>query len=965
MIKFLSLLIPGVVSGGLYAIIGTGLVLGYQTTGIFNFGYGAIAFATSYLYFQLNTGQHLPIVWSAIISILVFAPLLGLALERMMLRRLSDAPVYARIVGTIGLIVALPNLVLWVVSAINTGGGTLPTNESVLTAPGLGPTPALYFHLISSVSISTDQIAILAAALVSATGLWILLRHTRLGLMMRANVDRRELAELRGISPARVSRISWILISTLSGLVGVLIVPLFGLDPDNFTLVVLGSIAAVVFAGLRSLPLVVAGGVLLGVIQNLVAGYATTFLPSSIAQLSGLLSSVPFVLAVVGLLVLGYLSRKRTRNPIPEEPRFDHREGLSALRRRLPWVIVTAALILYTMVFASSYWASLLSQGMVYAIIFLSFVVVTGIGGMVSLAQATFVTAGGFITGWLVTHRFHNIPVLMSGGHLNFTIALIAAAIGTAVIGMAIAFIVRRLGALPLALATLTLGFTCELIFFNINSISGGSTGYTVNAPSLGSFLNFDSPRALTLLLIAIFGLITLLIYNVQRGASGRAMLVSRSSEIGARTVGLSPDRIKVLMFGFSAAIAGVGGALFAVTSSPFGNTTAPTTTGLIWLAVVVTFGVRRPAGALLAGLAYALGTEIFAQITNWNATVHTDTQSTYFLPILFGLGAIGLAKEPDGLLAQNARQFGELRKKLARRAASKAPVLSLGDSGPIEGVDGPIPTASPSQFVVAPDLTPNGHARHAAPTAATDNNTPSVAADNGTLPVLEFDGVVAGYGAIEVLHQTNLRVQPGSIVALLGANGAGKTTLCRVATGLLTPTAGRVLRRGVDVTGQRAYTRTKAGMLSTPEGRGIFPGLSVQENLGVWLQTPEERDQAYEQFPILASRRKQLAGLLSGGEQQMLALASALVRPPEIFIADEPTLGLAPLASEAICNVLDQLRSQGVAILLVEEKAAEVLALADTVAFMTLGRITWTGPRSEVDADALASAYFGAETTR
>ena len=673
MTKFLSLFVPGAVSGALYAIIGTGLVLGYQTAGIFNFGYGAIAFTTAYLYFQLHTGQHLSIVWSALISIVVFAPLMGFLLERIMLRRLSDAPIYARIVGTIGLIVALPNLALWLVAVINIGGANLPTNQSVTTGPGLGPTPANYFHVLSGVVINTDQLAILAASVVSAGGLWIILRHTRLGLAMRANVDRRELAELRAISPARVSKVAWVLVSTLSGLVGVLMVPLFGLDPNTFTLVVLGSIAAVVAGGLRSLPFVFVGGLALGVIQNMVAGYATSFLPPSVAQLSGLLSSVPFVLAVVGLIVLGSLTRRRTRNPIPEEPRPDHRDGLSPLRRRLPWVIFTAALILYTTLLATSFWAGLLAQGMVYAIIFLSFVVVTGIGGMVSLAQATFVTAGGFLAGYLVTHQFGNIPVIMSGGHLNFGLAVVASALGTAVVGMAIAFVVRRLGALLLALATLALAFTCELIFFNINSISGGSSGYTVNPPSIGSFLNFSSPRSLTMLLLAIFGVITLLIYNIQRGASGRTMFAARSTEIGARTTGLSPDRIKVLMFGFSAAIAGVGGALFTITSSPFGNTTAPTVVGLVWLAVVVTFGIRRPAGALLAGLFFSLGTSLFAKITTWNATLHTATQSPYFLPILFGLGAIGLAREPDGVLAENARTIARLREKRAARIRAGA----------------------------------------------------------------------------------------------------------------------------------------------------------------------------------------------------------------------------------------------------------------------------------------------------
>jgi ABC-type branched-subunit amino acid transport system ATPase component/branched-subunit amino acid ABC-type transport system permease component len=942
MTKFLSLLVPGAVTGALYAIIGIGLILGYQTAGIFNFGYGAIAFTCAYLFYQLNSGQHLPTVWAAILTVLVFAPTMGLLLERILLRRLANAPVYARIVGTIGLVVALPNLALWVVSIINLEGGNLPTNQSVSTAPGLGPTPATYFHVLTGVAIDTDQLAILAAAVVAAVGLWFLLRHTRLGLAMRANVDRPELAQLRGISPAKVSRVAWVLISVLAGLVGVLIVPLFGLDPNTFTLVVLGSIAAVVFGGLRSLPLVFLGGLLLGVIQNMVAGYADSFLPASVAQLSGLLSSVPFVLAVVGLIILDTLTRRRTRNPITEDPQPDHRAGLSSFRRRLPWAVVAAALVFYTLVLANAYWASLVMQGLVFAIIFLSFVVATGMGGMVSLAQATFVTAGGFIVGWMVTHRLpFGIPGLTSHGHLNFGVATLVAAVGTAAVGMVFAFVVRRLGTLLLALATLALGFTCELIFFNIDSISGGSTGYTVAPPSLGSFLNFASPKAMTLLLLAVFGLITLVMYNLRRSGSGRAMFAARSTEIGARSVGLSPDRIRVLMFAFSAAVAGVGGAFFAVTSSPFGNTTAPTEAGLFWLAVVVTFGIRRPGGALLAGLFYGVGTSLFGRVTTWNGTLHAATQSPYFLPILMGLGAIGLAREPDGVLAAGAKAISQIQGRRVGPAAVEVgpPTVSGMKVAPL------VPVAEGRPEVVVP----------ATPVRRPDPN----AADDRPM-VLSFDGVTAGYGAVEVLHGTDFEVREGSLVALLGANGAGKTTLCRVAAGLVRPSGGRILHRGADITATAPYQRALDGILSSPEGRGVFPGLSVEENLAVWLPDGDLRARAFEHFPVLGKRRRQLAGLLSGGEQQMLSLAPALVRPPDLYIADEPTLGLAPLAAEAVCETLGELRNAGVTILLVEEKATEVLALADTVAFMTLGRITWSGPRSEVDIDQLTSAYLG-----
>jgi ABC-type branched-subunit amino acid transport system ATPase component len=148
------------------------------------------------------------------------------------------------------------------------------------------------------------------------------------------------------------------------------------------------------------------------------------------------------------------------------------------------------------------------------------------------------------------------------------------------------------------------------------------------------------------------------------------------------------------------------------------------------------------------------------------------------------------------------------------------------------------------------------------------------------------------------------------------------------------------------------------------PEARGIFPGLTVEENLEVLLRTPAQRQQAYERFPILGTRRKQTAGLLSGGEQQMLSLAPALAEPPKVFVADEPTLGLAPLAAETVIAAVAELRDLGCAVLLVEEKAREVLDIADMVAFMELGRVAWVGPRAEIDEEQLAATYLGPVST-
>jgi ABC-type branched-subunit amino acid transport system ATPase component/branched-subunit amino acid ABC-type transport system permease component len=941
--KFLNLVISGAVSGAIYSVMASGLVLTYQSSGIFNFAHGAVAFATAYLFFQLHQatsagGLGWPLIPSAIVAILVFAPLLGLLLDRILLRRLADAPVYARIVGTIGLLVALPALVLWLVETVGNSVLELglPTNTPGFQPPGLGPYPReVVWRPLSGVAINSDQLAVFVAAGGAALLLWLVLRHTRIGLEMRAGVDRRELAGLRGVDAGTTSAVTWALSMALAGLGGVLIAPLFGLADVDYTLVVLGSLAAVVAAGLRSIPIAFVAGLLLGVLQNLVFGYAPGFL----TDISGFLSAIPFILTVLLLFFLGFDRTRAAGSVADESPPEDHRAGLPAWRRVLPWGVAITALVVYELWFASEFWSSLIAKGIVLGIVFLSFVVITGLGGMVSLGQATFVTASAFTVGYLVNTKFgFTIPLVMHDGRVGFFFAVIAGAAVAAAVGAVIAIPVRRLGPLALALATLSLAFVAELTVFQLEAVRNGSRGWPVPPLNLETFeaalplgpFDFTDPRTMAMLALVVFGVITLIIRNLQRSASGRAMLAVRSSEVAARTSGIGADWAKVSVFAVSAAIAGVGGGLLAVVNSPVNNRTAPAFIGLIWLAVTVTFGIRRPGGALLAGLAFATFTDLLQVITGWGfmpAWAASLTNTTQLAAILFGIGAINLAKNPDGVLALVGTQRLERRRRREEAAKERAaPVTTVPATTPLEaasadGADGP---------------------KEVEPAA------------------LRLERIVAGYGEVEVIHGVDLSVPTGQVVTLLGANGAGKSTLCAVAAGLLEPTSGRVLLQGDDVTAEPAFRRARRGLILAPEARGIFPGLSVDENLSLLLRSSAEREQAYERFPLLAERRRQPAGLLSGGEQQMLALSSALVRPPKVFVADEPSLGLAPLASEAVFGALTELRERGSSLLLVEEKAREALELADVVAVMELGRIAWTGPRRDADADRLAAVYLG-----
>ena len=227
----------------------------------------------------------------------------------------------------------------------------------------------------------------------------------------------------------------------------------------------------------------------------------------------------------------------------------------------------------------------------------------------------------------------------------------------------------------------------------------------------------------------------------------------------------------------------------------------------------------------------------------------------------------------------------------------------------------------------------------------------------------LELRDMHAAYGRIEVLHGMDLVVPEASVFALLGPNGAGKTTLLNVIGGKVVPTAGCVHIAGSHVNGAHPDALSRAGVCRIPEGRGVFPNLTVAENLRMMTyagtSTDEVEEIAYARFPILGERRKQLAGTLSGGQQQMLAMARALSADPSLLLVDELSMGLAPLIVAELYDVLAQLAADGVAILLVEQFARTALAIADYAAIMVQGRVQHVGQPADL-ADVVSEAYLG-----
>ncbi|MBO0511719.1 ABC transporter permease subunit, partial [Streptomyces beijiangensis] len=644
-----------------------------------------------------------------------------------------------------------------------------------------------------------------------------------------------------------------------------------------------------------SVPLAFAGGLGLGVLQNLTAGYA-----SFADGITGFRTAVPFLILFAGLLIMTRRQRAAGTAAV-DAPPVDYLAGRSWGRRWGVWAAgaVLLAVAFYTV--TTPFWSGILAQGLAISLVFVSFTVVTGLGAMVSLAQATFVTGAALVAGLLMSHGWPFVA---------------AAAVGTcvaALLGAVAALPALRLGGRSLALATLALAFLADQVLFQFRWLRNGDTGWEIPRPVFGP-VDLGDDRAMGVALVVLVTVAVAALSALRSSRAGRAMLAVRSAPAAALASGVSVIRTKLLVFTVSAGVAGFGGVMYASYNTRVTATDFTAMSGLIWLAVAVAAGVRRPQFAVVAGLVFALVPHLMSEYV---------TSSAHLPVILFGLAGLALANDPDGYCAAVSARWH--RRRATARAAS----------APAAG-EAPPPVPSPRRPV------------------ANDTAKPVAGA------ALELRGVRAGYDGAPVLHGVDLSVRPGEILALLGPNGAGKSTTCRVAAGVLSPLTGSVYAAGREVTREGPVRRSRGGIVLAPEGRGIFPGLSIEENLALYIEDRDGRDAVYARFPGLANRRTVTAGSLSGGEQQLLALAPLLQRPPAVLVADEPSLGLAPRIVDEVFLLLTELRDQGTALLLVEEKAAEVLGVADTVAYLAQGRVTWCGPRTAVEDDRLTEAYLG-----
>ncbi|MGW6117917.1 ABC transporter permease [Nocardia sp. NPDC055165] len=634
----LSYVLAGLSLGSIYAIAAGSLVITYVSSGIFNLAFAAMAFTVARFYYFLDTEMSWGNVEAAVVALLVFAPLLGMALYATLFRHLRHSSPVVKLMVTVGLSVALPPLVGLVL------GGLVN-----VTAPGLAPRPLSVVHIFGAV-VNADQLVTYAGlVVVLIVGVGVL-RFTDVGLKVRALVDSEALTGLSGTNPGHVALGVWAASATLAGLAGILIAPTSGLSVEGMTYMMSAAFAAVVAARLRSLPVAVVVALVMGVVTLVVQRY----LDASSQFTSAVVSSVPFAFMLAFLLY--YALRGQTGNtqsgaaldvsirPQGGDPSLISAPittGTGRIGSALAATVVIIGVVVTMPAVLDTYWTGLLASGIALAIALLSYTLVTGEGGMVWLSQITFAGAGAVLTAELV-NRANWDPL----------VAVIAGPLVIVPVGVLLGLLTIRLGNLYVALVTLTFGSLIQTLVLTRDPFYNFGSGQPMSRPAFA-----EENASFTYLALATFLVLAFLIINVRRSTVGLAMNAVRWSENGARTLGISIVQTKVLVSGLATYVAAVGGGFFAMSAQSTLPDAFHPSVGLVWLAVLVTMGARSIIAALIAGIVFLLVPALFS--------TYLPSEFSDIPVILFGLGAVGLALHPEGVVMQAAHACARV---LARR---------------------------------------------------------------------------------------------------------------------------------------------------------------------------------------------------------------------------------------------------------------------------------------------------------
>lgn len=613
--QFIAFGIVGLSTAAIYAIIGSGLVLTYATTGVFNFAHGAAGMLAAFTYWQFTVGWGWPVPVALVVVLSVLAPVFGLVVERFVLRPVQGLGDAERLVMTVAMLSGSIALARWI----------WDPNVPRPLFPFFADRPALH---VGSATITWHQAITMGVAVVVAVGLWVLLNRTRPGTEMRATVDDRALVGLTGADPVRANRVAWILGTQLAAVGGILIAPSVTLDASQLSLLIVSAYTAAVFGRLRSLPLTFVGAIVVGCMESYLAGY----LPQN-AYLPGLRLAAPALLLFVSLLV------------------FPHRRLRGRVRRLVavpvPTVrgtaLLAAGVIALGVVLASVLGdADLLTYGPIFSlgVVAMSYVPLAGYAGQISLCQLSMAGVGAIVWAHLGAH--------------GSVWGLVLAVVVSAVAGALVALPALRLSGVYLALGTAAFAVVLDQWIFTLPSFD--VFGVRISLFDQGS-VNVAGPRLFGLTLdsgqrLMVFAAVCLAVVSagvaVLRGSRfGRRLIASRDSEAAYATLGGNLLLAKVAVFALAAGIAGLGGALYGMQEQSITADQFTFVAGLPIFLIAVIGGLAAVGNGLFTGAALVGPTGALVGLASWSQNL---------VACLPSLAGIGLGRNPDGIASELRR---------------------------------------------------------------------------------------------------------------------------------------------------------------------------------------------------------------------------------------------------------------------------------------------------------------------
>jgi ABC-type branched-subunit amino acid transport system ATPase component/ABC-type branched-subunit amino acid transport system permease subunit len=900
-----GVIVQGALVGGLTSFLALGIALVYRANRIVNFAAGDLGIVPATLAILLTISSIGLGWWPALFVGLVAAVLLGALVEIVVIRRFTRSPRLVLTVATIGLAQLLAagalRLPVWIV----------PTGRAI-------PTPFDVHLTISPITFrGTDVVALVAIPIVFV-GLGLFLHATDAGIAIRAGAEAVERAAGLGVPVRRLQTTVWVLATVLAFVAVFLRAGIVGLPLGQVLgpAILVRALAAAVVGRMERLPTIAVASVVLGIVEQSVLWHW---------QEPAYVDPILFVVVLVALLVTqprrrgrggeasSWRAARETR-PIPRELR-----DLPVVRTA-KWVLIgtVTAVLLAVPAFLSTSKTNLAAAILIFGIIAISLVVVTGWAGQVSLGQMALAGIGAAVAGSLTARAGWDLALgLVAGGLVG---AIVAVLIGLPAL--------RRRG-LTLAVTSLAFALMTSEWLLNQSFFGPGTTldwlpPLHIARPTIFGSIAVDTEARYYYLCLAGLGLAYAMARGLRRSRSGRATIAVRENEAAAESFGISARNVTLTAFAMSGFLAAFAGGLFVHHQTGLSPGPYVPAQSLQVFAMAVIGGLGSLPGAVL-GATYVQGVDYFYRGPELRFVLSGGVLLVTLMVFPGGIGA-GLADLRDWWLRRVARRHGIVVPSLLADVAMPGPEAA------------PVPEP-------LPDLL-----------------------DDAEPAFVRVRSVDVAYDRVQVLFGVDVEIARGQVVALLGTNGAGKSTLLRALTGLSHPTSGTVEIDGVDVTHARPETIARMGVATAPGGQGVFPSLTVGENLRVagWTRRREPGGAtavvraAVEHFPALADRMGDRADALSGGQQQMLSLAMALATQPRLLLVDELSLGLAPTVVAQLLGTIHALARTDTTVVVVEQSVDVALELADTAYFMEKGAVRYHGPaRDLLDRPDLVRAVF------